>query len=235
MLDVIPLSLGTNVKNNYKEQKVQDEGEIMDVIIKRGTYFPVNAKKTYRTTFDNQTEMMIDIYEGENNFVKYNHLLKKSTITGLTERPKGETRVDVAFDININGILTVKAEEQSENNTGQKMELTIKDDDISLNPKKIEELKKKNKKILEKMNKNDSSNKDYNNLEGKLKEYNDNYKKCNENKENDDDVNVSIYKMNYNNALEEFIDSFGKTFDNEILFEEFYSYVKKLFLSYFKL
>ena len=52
MLDVIPLSLRTNVKNNYKDEKVRDEGEIMDVIIKRGTYFPVNAKKTYYTVSD---------------------------------------------------------------------------------------------------------------------------------------------------------------------------------------
>jgi len=48
-------------------------------------------------------------------YVKYNHLLKKSNIEGLTERPKGKTKVIVKFEIDINGILNVKAKELSEN------------------------------------------------------------------------------------------------------------------------
>ena len=72
----------------------------------------------------------------------YNHLLKKSNIEGLTKRPKGETKVIVRFDIDVNGILNVKAEEESTKN-GQKLELTIKNDEISLSSKEIEDLKKK--------------------------------------------------------------------------------------------
>ena len=224
MSDIIPSSLGIAVINNYEKKKNTDEGNIMEVIFRRGTHFPVNAQKYFCTALDNQTEITFDIYEGENNFIKYNHLLKKITITGLNKRHKGEIIVDVTFDINIDGVLTVKAKEKC-----TMMEFSIKDDDISLDPEKQEELKEKNKKLLEKMEKNDSSNIDYNNLKDTLRKYNDAYKKC---KEDEDDDDGSLYKINFNNTLEKFIDSFGGTFDNETLFEKYYLYVKELFLSY---
>ena len=52
----------------------------MDVLIKRGTPIPYTSSQLYSTVYDNQTEMVIDIYEGQNTFIKYNHLLKKSKI-----------------------------------------------------------------------------------------------------------------------------------------------------------
>jgi len=70
----------------------------MDIIIKRGTHIPYTCSKTYSTDYDNQTEMEINVYEGENTFIKYNHLLKKSKIHGLKKRPKGKTSVTVTFD-----------------------------------------------------------------------------------------------------------------------------------------
>ena len=85
----------------------------MSVIIKRGSPIPYTYSHTYSTVEDNQTEMIIDIFEGENTFVKYNHLLKKSKITGLKKRPKGETKVIVTLDIDINGILIVNAKEKA--------------------------------------------------------------------------------------------------------------------------
>ena len=243
MFDKIPFSLGINVENNSEEQKMRDEGEIMDVIIKRGALIPYMGSKTYSTVYDNQTGMMFDIYEGDNNFVKYNHLLTKCIITGLRKRPKGETKVDVTFEININGSLTVIAEEK---NNGKKIELTIKDYDISLDPEKIERLKEKNKRILERMKKNYLSNIDYNNLRDTLKNYNDAYndayKRYIENEDDDEDddddyyYDFICYKIVFNNILEVFIDSFYyKTYvDNETLFEKFYLYIKQLFLSYFE-
>ena len=95
--DVIPLSLGTNVLNKSKDPKILKEGDVMDVILKKGTPMNYSNSKEYSSVCDNQKEMAIDIYEGENAFVKYNHLLKKSTISGLKERPKGETKVIVTF------------------------------------------------------------------------------------------------------------------------------------------
>jgi molecular chaperone DnaK (HSP70) len=240
MLDAIPLSLGTNVKNNYKEKKIAEEGDLMSVIIKRGTFFPVSFSKTYSTIINEQDKMDIDIYEGDNNFVKYNHLLKKAQISGLTPRPKGQTKVVVTFDISIDGILSVKAEEESKDNNGQKIFLTIKNDEISLDDEAIQELKLKNIELMDKMNQKDlSGEKDYTNLKGVLKKYNDAYQKCKDNKNNnknnknsDEDDDGAIYKINFNNALETFIDSFGKAFDNETLFEKVYLYIKQLFSSY---
>ena len=88
--------------------------------------------------------MIIDIYEGEKKYVKYNHLLTNSRIEGLTKRPKGKTKVTVRFDVDINGILNVKAKEEADNNDGETLELTIKNDDITLSNEQIEKLKKKN-------------------------------------------------------------------------------------------
>ena len=102
--DIIPISLGTNVKNNSTNPEVKKEGDIMSIIIKRGTHIPISKCETYSTVYENQDTMSINIYEGEKKFVKYNHLLKKSNITGLTKRPKGQTNVVMKFDFDINGI-----------------------------------------------------------------------------------------------------------------------------------
>ena len=237
LLDSIPLSLGTNIKNCSKDEYVKNEGDIMDVIIKRGTHIPITETRKYFNAVNNQKIMSLNIYEGEKKYVKYNHLIKETKISGLTPRKMGETVVLVTFDIDINGILTVKAEEQSENNEGQKIELTIKNDDIIFTGKELDELKRKNSEMLETMKSNFlSSEIDYTNLKKTLKQYQDAYNKCNketicEGEDDDDDPRI-IYKSNFNNTLEEFIDKLDKNFDNETVLEKFYLYVKELFLSY---
>ena len=110
-MDITPLSLGTNILNNYEDDKIRNEGDIMSVIVKRGTHIPLSISKKYYTVSDDQTTMKIDIYEGENNFVKYNHLLKQCNISNLKKRPKGKKDVTITLDIDINGILTVNAKE----------------------------------------------------------------------------------------------------------------------------
>ena len=102
----------------------------MSIIIKRGTVLPTFSIKNYVTSKDNQTEMSIDIYEGENKYVKKNHLLKKSIIKGLTKRPKRKTKVIVKLNIYINGILNVSAKEEAEN--GQTLELIIEENEIQV-------------------------------------------------------------------------------------------------------
>ena len=146
-LDIIPLSLGTNIKNNSKDPEIQKEGDEMSIIIKRGATIPTFGTRTYSSAEDNQTGMSMNIYEGEKKYVKYNHLLKKSNISGLTKRPAGKTKVVVTFEIDISGILIIKAKEESEDNKGQTLNLTIKNDDISLSPEKIQELQKKKSRI----------------------------------------------------------------------------------------
>ena len=237
LLDAIPLSLGTNIKNCSIDEKIKNEGDIMDVIIKRGTHIPIAETRKYFNAGNNQTVMSLNIYEGEKKYVKYNHLIKETKISGLTPRKMGEALVLVTFDIDVNGILTVKAEEQLENNEGQKIELTIKNDDIVFTEKELDELNRKNIEIFEKMKNNFlSSEIDYTNLKKSLKQYQDAYNKYNIETicegENDDEDPRIIYKSNFNNTLEEFINKLDKNFDNETVLEKFYLYVKELFLSY---
>ena len=127
LLDVTPLSLGTNVVNKSQDPNIKKEGDLMSIIIKRGTILPTFSIKNYLTTKNDSTKMSIDIYEGEKKYVKKNHLLKKSIIKGLTKRPKGKTKVIVKFAVDINGILNVSAKEEAEN--GQTLELTIEDNE----------------------------------------------------------------------------------------------------------
>ena len=88
----------------------------MSIIIKRGTRLPTFNTQTYYTVYDKQTEVELEIYEGEKKYVKYNHLLTKTRIIGLSPKPKGETKISVEFNIDVNGILYVKANEISEKN-----------------------------------------------------------------------------------------------------------------------
>ena len=147
LMDKTPLSLGTNVINKSIEPEIKKEGNIMSVIIKKGTDIPTSVfSRDYYSVVDNQKQMSIDIYEEENIFVKYNHLLAKKTITDLKERPKGQTKVVVSFEIDINGILKLTAKEEAKNNDGPELEpVIIENDGIILTPEKMKELEKKYK------------------------------------------------------------------------------------------
>ena len=245
LLDVTPFSLGTDVKNNSTDPEVQKEGDVMDVIVKRGDHIPISSKKIYSTAFDNQTSMSINIYEGEKKYIKYNHLLKKSTIDNLTKRPKGQTKVEIILDIDVNGILNVKAQEKSEDGKGQVVNLVIKNDEVSLTNDEMDKLKNKMKELLDKIGDNESGNNlDYINIKGILKKYNDAYEKYKKNKKNkrkneedeEEDDNEEddgiTYLINYYTTLEEFIDKFDKNFDNETVLFKFYLYIKDLFQKY---
>jgi L1 cell adhesion molecule like protein len=142
ILDITPFSLGVATKNNSNDEELQKEGLEMSVIIKRGTPLPTFNIQTYETVKNNQTIVELEIYEGEKKYVKYNHLLTKTTITGLSPKPKGETKISVEFKIDVNGILYVKAIEESEKN-GKKIELTIKNDDISFSNEEMEKNEEK--------------------------------------------------------------------------------------------
>ena len=245
LLDITPISLGTDVQNNDPNPEIQKEGNRMNVIIKRGTHIPVSNYKTYSTVVDNQESMSINIYEGEKKYVKYNHLLKKSTINGLTKRPKGKTKVVIKFDIDVNGILNVEAKEESTDGNGQVLNLMIKNDEISLTNQEMEELKKKMETLLDKFGEKGKENKnDYINIKGILKKYKDAFDKCNQamknkKKKNDDEENEDeedddriTYIRNYYTTLEDFINKFDKNFDNETVLYKFYLYIKDLFERY---
>eukprot|EP00978_Attheya_sp_CCMP212_P000499 scaffold995_cov53-Attheya_sp.AAC.3 len=105
LLDVTPLSLGTATV-----------GDVMTVIIKRGTTIPTEKSMEFITTEDNQSVMTIDVYEGERSMVTSNHLLGLFDYKGLPPMPRGEVEVRVTFTIDANGILEVTAENKGMKN-----------------------------------------------------------------------------------------------------------------------
>ena len=226
LMDITPLSLGINVKNNSKDPEIQKEGHLMSVLIKRGSKIPLTQIKQYETSYDNQEEVGITIYEGEKKYTKYNHVLGKALLTKIPKKKKGEVKINVKFFVDVNGILTVTATEES---TGKNIETKIKNDTVGLTDEDIERIKEKNKKLMEKVHKKETQQTDYGNLKETLKEFQDAY---NEAEDEEDKYNILI---NYNSALEEFINLFDKKFDNETMVEKYYIYVKQLVQSYTKL
>ena len=226
LMDITPLSLGINVKNNSKDPEIQKEGHLMSVIIKRGSKIPLTEVKQYETSYDNQAEVGITIFEGEKKYTKYNHVLGKAFLSNIPKKKRGEVKINVKFFIDVNGILTVTATEES---TGNNIETKIKNDTVGLTDEDIERIKEKNKKLMEKVGKKETPQTDYGNLKETLKEFQDAY---NEAEDEEDKYNILI---NYNSALEEFINVFDKQFDNETMVEKYFIYVKQLIQSYTKL
>ena len=230
LMDITPLSLGIETQNNSKDSKIRDRGKLMSVIIKRGVKIPYSNSETYTTTKDNQNKALIAIYEGEKKYVKENHKLGEVMMKNLTEKPKGEVKIDVNFHIDVNGILTVTGTERDKENN--KFLIEIKNDNVKLTKEEVEKLRKKNEKY---QNMNPDLVLDYNNLKQTLREFQKIYDTTQNDKEK---YNIL---MSYNSTLEEFIDLFNKdkenekdNFDNEIMIEKFFVYVQDLFKSYSK-
>ena len=94
LMDITPLSIKANVKNESKDEKIKEIGSLMDFIIPRGTRIPIVLYANYVFIMDNQKKMSIAIYEGERKYVKDNHLLGLFRIE-LPPAPKGEVKVKV--------------------------------------------------------------------------------------------------------------------------------------------
>ena len=224
LMDITPLSLGLNVKNNSTDPEIQKEGHLMSVLIKRGSKIPYSNTKLYETSQNNQTNINVVIYEGEKKYTKYNHVLGKLEMSGIPPKPKGEVKIEVTFFIDVNGILTVTATEKS---NGQTIQTKIKNDMVGLTDEDIEKLRKKNEKFL--IESFAKKKIDFTNLKGNLKEFQDALVEA------EDDEERYNFLMNYNNTLEVFIDLFKTDFDNETMKEKYYIYVKDLIISYSKI
>eukprot|EP01121_Diplochlamys_sp_Union-15-3_P022037 TRINITY_DN9257_c0_g1_i1.p1 TRINITY_DN9257_c0_g1~~TRINITY_DN9257_c0_g1_i1.p1 ORF type:complete len:617 (+),score=124.06 TRINITY_DN9257_c0_g1_i1:113-1852(+) len=98
LMDVTPLSLGIDVK-----------GGKMSILIPRNTPVPYSHTKTYYNNKDNATEILIEVFEGENILTQNNRLLGQFVLKGLPPRPRGDVRIDVTFSIDTNSILEVSA------------------------------------------------------------------------------------------------------------------------------
>ena len=126
LLDVTPLSLGTDI-----------EGLAMSVLIPRNTIIPIRKEGVFQTTIDNQTDMRIAVYEGERARYCDNNFLGEFDLCGITPAPRGVGKVIICFDLDINGVLNVSAEEKT---TGVKRKVTITNDKWRLSNEEIERM-----------------------------------------------------------------------------------------------
>ena len=141
LLDVTPLSLG-----------IETLGGVMTRLVERNTTVPAERKQTFSTADDNQSAVTIRVFQGEREIASGNRLLGEFNLEGIPPSPRGMPQIEVKFDIDANGILSVSAKDLG---TGKEQTVTIEqssglsDDEIDQMKKDAEEHADEDKKKLE--------------------------------------------------------------------------------------
>ncbi|MGI8801895.1 MAG: molecular chaperone DnaK [Solirubrobacteraceae bacterium] len=112
LLDVTPLTLG-----------IETKGGVFTKLIERNTTIPTRKAETFSTAEDNQPSVEIHVLQGEREMAAYNKSLGKFQLTGIPPAPRGIPQVEVAFDIDANGILNVSAKDLG---TGKEQKIEIR-------------------------------------------------------------------------------------------------------------
>ena len=126
LLDCTPLSLG-----------VETAGNVMTVLIPRGSTVPVKKTQTFSTASDNQPGCTVCVYEGERKFTRDCNLLGKFDLHGIPPMPRGMPQIEITYEVDVNGILQVQACEKS---SGKSEKITIKNDSGRLTDEQIQKM-----------------------------------------------------------------------------------------------
>ena len=222
LMDITPFSLGTDIINNSTNPEIRKRGRLMSVIIPKGTRIPTEKTQNYATTRDNQTIIPVGIYEGEEKYVKDNHLLGNFNLIDLPKKPAGKVNCNITFSIDENGILLATATE-----TSIGIEKSIK----LINDKMIGE-----NQIIDEINRStifliiDNMNNNYNQITNYKKNINDYIRYYSESYSKEDKLK---YISNLSKELILFINTFDKE-GNDTLGNKYFLYIKALFESYNK-
>jgi molecular chaperone DnaK len=127
LLDVTPLSLG-----------IETEGGIFTKLVERNTTIPTERKQVFSTAADSQTAVTVSVFQGERPMARDNRLLGQFNLEGIPPAPRGTPQIEVKFDIDANGILSVSAKD-----LGSNKEQTVRIEQSSgLNESEIERMRK---------------------------------------------------------------------------------------------
>ena len=165
LLDVTPLSLG-----------IETMGGIMSKLINKNTTIPTKTSQVYSTADDNQPAVTIRVHQGEREMAQHNKMLGEFNLEGIDPAPRGMPQIEVTFDIDANGILTVSAKDKK---TGKANNITIKansgltEEEIAKMVREAEENAEADKKQRELIETRNTTEHQIWGVEKKLKEHGD--------------------------------------------------------------